>query len=227
MILSPWRYLVLPLLLLLALFVLFDYCGWDLYCSDLFYFPAHGGWIYKHSWWAENLLHKGGRFFIVAITAISLVIIAESFSATSQLKGYRRAALYLVLVIALSTGIVALGKSGINRNCPWGYSRYGGVATYTPLLSAHPFSTAGRGHGFPAGHAAGGFSLVAFYFILREYAPRYATAGLVAAISIGTFFTFCQLVRGAHFISHSIVSLMICWLVSVLVYVFLFNGQLR
>ena len=221
---SYLRHLVLPLLLLSVLFLLFDPLGLDLWCSDRFYFGPQLGWKYKHSWWAEQVIHKGGRYLILSVAAASLLIIAESFSPASMLKRYRRPALYLALCIGLSTGSVAIGKATINRHCPWDCSRYGGSVNYTSIFVA-PDVGSPRGHGFPAGHASGAFSLVAVYFVFYGHRPVWARRGLTLGLILGAIFTFGQLVRGAHFISHSIVTLALCWVISMVVYCFIFKKK--
>lgn len=222
---SYLKHLAIPLLILIGLFLLLDYTGLDLWFSDLFYVPSQGGWKYKHSWWAELVIHRGGRYMIVSIAVVCVILIIESYSEGSIFIQYRRAALYLMLCIGLSTGIVAFGKMSINRHCPWDYSRYGGSVAYTTFFTPSA-ANAPRGHGFPAGHASGGFSLVALYFIFNDYNPRWAKASIILALGVGSLFTFGQLVRGAHFISHSICSLMICWLTSLVLYRSVFNCTL-
>lgn len=222
---STTKHIILPLILVIGLFLIFDYYKLDLWCSDQFYFGPHKKWYYKHSWWAEQLIHRGGRYLIVSIVAACLLLIAESWSTTSQLKHYRHVALYIILCIACSTGTVALGKATINRHCPWDYSRYGGEVPYHGLL-ASPSPSYPKGAGFPAGHASGGFSLVAFYFIFYGRRPKVARYALIASLALGSIFTFGQLVRGAHVISHSVITAALCWFFSLFLYSIIFKYNL-
>lgn len=219
---SYGRHLLAPVVILTLLFVLFESTGLDLWCSDQFYFGAQLGWLYKHSWWAEQLIHRGGRYLILSIAAACMLVVAESFSPASLFRCYRRPALYLALCIGLSTGSVAIGKATINRHCPWDYSCYGGSVPYTSIFSA-PDAHQPRGHGFPAGHASGGYSLMALYFVFYGHRPAWARTSLAFALILGSIYTFGQLVRGAHFVSHSIVTIAICWFISLVVYSVLFN----
>lgn len=222
---STKKHIIFPLILLVGLFLIFDHYGLDLWCSDQFYFGQGKGWYYKHSWWAEQLIHRGGRYLIISIAVTCLLIIAESFSLGSQTRRYRRAALYLLLCIALGTGTVALGKETINRHCPWDYSRYGGNVQYTNLLTP-PAIGSSQGHGFPAGHASGAFSLLGFYFIFYQRQNNIARIALVVSLTLGALFTFGQLVRGAHFVSHSIVSLGLCWFINLFLFCAVFKHDL-
>ncbi len=131
----------------------------------------------------------------------------------------------MALCIGLGTGLVALGKATINRHCPWDYDRYGGEVPYVRLFEPVPDGFK-RGHGFPAGHASGGFSLMGSYFIFYRRRPGLARAGLVLGLVMGTVFGFGQLVRGAHFVSHNFWSAIICWGIALALYRWAFAGRL-
>jgi len=214
------RHLAIPLTLLFALFYLFDGLGWDLLCSDAYFDASLGLWPYKHSWWANELLHDGGRNLILVIAATSLLLFALSFSRHSHWRQARRTTGYLLLCIALGTGLTAVGKKVSHRHCPKQYQRYGGTIPYQPILApnnTHQATTHGdRGRCFPAGHASGAFSLIGLYFIGQRRSRTFALAGLSFSMILGLLFTFGQLVRGAHFISHSIATIILCWTIAVL-----------
>lgn len=215
-----FRHLAIPLPLLFGLFYLFDGRGWDLLCSDVFFDSAQGLWPYKHSWWANELLHDGGRHLIVVIAATGLLLFALSFSHHSHWRQARRVSGYLLLCIALGTGLTAIGKKITHRHCPKHYQRYGGTIPYQPILALNNKRQAttkgGPGRCFPAGHASGAFSLIGLYFIGQRHSRSFAMAGLSFSMILGLLFTFGQLVRGAHFISHSIATLILCWTIAVL-----------
>jgi len=215
---------LLPLLLFVLLAALFELTDLDLLLSDSWYDPA-AGWVYKRSWWAEGVIHQGGKNLVLAAALAALAAWGFSFR-LSRLRPWRRPALFLLLSIGLGTGSVALGKATINRHCPWDYDRYGGVVPYVRLFEPVP---AGHkpGHGFPAGHASGALSLTGGYFIFYGRNRRRALAVLSTGLLLGAAFGFGQLVRGAHFVSHNLWSAAICWLVALLLYVFVFRGRLH
>ena len=213
------RHSLLPLTVLVVAFYLLDGLGLDFLFSDPFYQGTQLGWIYKHSWWANELIHRGGRTLIIGMSATCLLIVIHSLTSASALRSYRRAALYLLLCIGLSTGTAAMGKTLTHRHCPKQYQRYGGSVPYTPILSLnHAPAAPGipTGRCFPAGHASGGFALVALYFVFYRNSRKLAYVGLACGLLLGSIFTFGQLVRGAHFISHSVATLALCWIISLL-----------
>ena len=74
-----------------------------------------------------------------------------------------------------------------------------------------------RNHGkcFPAGHAITGFALMILFFALEKKSHRYLS--LLAAISIGWILGLYQMIKGAHFLSHNLVSMLLCFLVAALI----------
>lgn len=219
-----FRHALLPFLLFVLLAAHFERTDLDLVCSDWFYDPLRHIWPHKRSWWADGLIHRGGRNLVALLALGALTLWGLSFRVV-RLHPWRRAALYLVLVIALGTGSVAAAKALINRHCPWDYDRYGGSVPYTRLFDPAP-SGSKPGHGFPAGHASGALSLMGSYFVFYGRRRRLALAGLAFGLGLGALFGFGQLARGAHFVSHNLWSAAICWYVALLLYAFAFGGRL-
>ena len=184
--------IALPVLAFLS-----EVTGLDHFLSDAWYDPARG-FVLRHSWWAEGLIHDGGRI-LVALAGIAALLV--------WILRKRRAALYLFAAIALSTGTVAILKAMSGRPCPWDLERYGGAGS--------------AGGCFPSAHAATGYSLMALYFVLRGR----RLAGLLLGFGLGTLFGFGQIVRGAHFLSHNLWSAAVCWAVAVALYEGPFRGD--
>lgn len=215
---------VLPVLLLGTAIALFELTDLDLQLSDPFFDAARGGWYLKQNWWTEQAIHRGGRILVFSLGTGSLLAgLGSLFSDT--LRPWRRAALYLTLCIALSTGAVALGKQFIDRHAPWDYDRYGGAIPYRrlfePSAAGHP-----AGHDFPAGHASGGFALTGSYFVFHRSNRRRAWIGLTVGIFAGSLFAFGQQLRGAHFASHNLWTLLICWYAALFLYTAIFRGRI-
>ncbi len=200
---------VYPFLLFALLAILFEGSNIDLSVSDHFYDFHAQAWKFKDAWWSEGLLHLGGRELAVAFFLFPLAVWILSFFRESW-KPWRRSALYLVLAISLGTGSVALVKHIVNRHCPWDIVRYGGDIPYTKLSDTLPASCR-KGNCFPAGHASAGFSLVSGYFIYYRRDKRKALGFLLLGLLVGSLFGFAQIARGAHFVSHNIWSLALCW----------------
>ncbi|WP_169577616.1 phosphatase PAP2 family protein [Sinimarinibacterium sp. CAU 1509] len=194
---------LLPGLSLLTLALFAKLTGLDLWVADRFADGVHG-FPWAHHWLTQKLLHDGGAW-LIRIFAIALLLLAIVRSGA-----VRRAAVYLLAALALTTGSVAVIKQAVDKDCPWSLDRYGGQQP-TLLLVYGTVSGKKPGHCFPGGHSSGGFSLLALYFVARRWRPRDAGKVLVAAAAVGFGFALTQWARGAHFVSHDLTSAAIAW----------------
>jgi membrane-associated PAP2 superfamily phosphatase len=128
---------------------------------------------------------------------------------------------YLLLAVGGSCLLVGFLKKCLAVSCPWEFGIYGGHLAYEDL-NQQLWSRTGSGC-FPAGHASAGYAWVGLYFVCMQ--SRWRWHALVAALGFGALFGFVQQLRGAHFISHDLASLAICWFYSLGLYVCMFRQQ--
>jgi membrane-associated PAP2 superfamily phosphatase len=76
----------------------------------------------------------------------------------------------------------------------------------------------GPGRRLPAGHVSNAFALVGGTFELRAVSTRASRLWLVVVCVLGLVLGLTQLLRGAHFASHSLWTAWICWSLSVLLW---------
>jgi len=176
-----------------------------------------GRWLGRGAWWADSLLHRGGRAAILAVAlVVGLALLASRLR--PSLRAWSRPAGYLLLAMALGWGAVGGLKQVTNIACPLDLEDFGGRRPYVSLLGERPTNQP-RAKCFPGAHAASGFALLAFYFGLRERRPRAARAALLAGLAVGALFSFAQQARGAHFLSHDVWSAFLVWLICAALYI--------
>lgn len=215
-----------PCIFLLLWVLIFEFTDLDLWCSDIFYDFNNGRFYWRDTWWANQLLHKGGLYAIASVVIAALILLVWSFlMRDSRWMEWQRALLFCILSIAIGSGTAGLLKTITNRHYPIHIQRYGGEVPYRKLFQSQP-SGFKRSKGFPAAHASGGYSLMAFYFIFYKRKSLKAYLGLALGIAIGTLFAFGQQVRGVHFASHNIWSVTICWYGSLLLFWYPFRQKM-
>lgn len=203
----------LPLVAFVVLAIVFESTRVDLWLADLVYRWEGGAWTLRRDALVSDVLHKEANSLISAFYAV-LVIVCVTSLRVARLSTYRRGLVYLVTAIAISTLSVALLKDVTHVNCPWSIDRYGGDVPY--LTTWHEILAHGPAvRCFPSGHASSGFALLAFYFFCRRYAPAWRWYAFGLAIAIGVTFGVAQQLRGAHYVSHDVWALAICWFVAV------------
>lgn len=205
-------HLALPMGLVAVAAVLLWHGG-DQRWADLLYRAEGGHWALREHWLTAGLLHRGGKLasLLAACTVVGSYAHALHCPARARL---RLPLLYLLLALVATTTTVSLLKSVTGIDCPWDLVGYGGPHRHHALWQAIPAGQA-AGRCFPAGHASAGYAWVSLYFFahLLEQ-PRRARAGLVVGILAGAVLGLGQQLRGAHFLSHDLASLAVCWSVS-------------
>ncbi|WP_168188034.1 phosphatase PAP2 family protein [Hahella sp. CCB-MM4] len=212
-------YWFLPLFLFLISNLLLEYENLDIELADAIFSWEGYHWFLRNFWITNNLIHSGGRALVGLLVVLVLLGLASTWIFPT-LRHYRPGLIYLFTVVALSLSLVSLFKHITHINCPWDLQRYGGNYPYHPLYDAI-FSTSG-GSCFPAGHASGGYAWVALYFFCVMYKYQWRRAALMFGLILGLTFGIAQQLRGAHFLSHDIWTLCICWYTSLSIYHFFF-----
>lgn len=205
--------LLLPLwLLALPLLLWLGPGGVDhLWASTLFSWSG-GAWTLKHAWWSEHLIHQGGRRLVILAALVMLAWIAWAHWRNRNALLKRRIG-YVFLTSLLSTVLVSTLKHSISAQCPWDQLDFGGsqaaVGWWQGWLSAQSAE-----HCFPAGHASSGFGWLGLVFAFQS--GRWRWPAIAIPLLIGPIFAFDQQLRGAHFLSHDLMTLSLCWTVAVL-----------
>ena len=204
----------LPLAAFCLALVSIQLFGIDQRLADVLFAGEGHAWALKDAFITERLLHRGGHHLSLAAWLVAFVIWIGSLWGVRHQR-WRRPLAYLVVASLLSTTLVAWIKGWSNMDCPWDLVRYGGRRPFIGLLDVKPLGL-GRGVCFPAAHASAGYCWLALYFFLAVVRPRLRMLGLLTGLALGLLFGIGQQLRGAHFLSHDLWSLAICWTVSLL-----------
>lgn len=182
-----------------------------------FFDPVSGVFPLRYNIFLETVLHQWTKYVVVLIACLATAGFMLSFI-VPPLKPQRRLLLFLVLSLTLAPTAVSGLKLISNKHCPWDLEEFGGFLPYTRLLEPTPPGLK-PGNCFPAGHASTGFVLMAFYFAGRARRRAVlARAGLVTGLAAGTALGVGRMLQGAHFLTHTLWSAVVCWTVMALLY---------
>ncbi|HHW4680161.1 MAG TPA: phosphatase PAP2 family protein, partial [Xylella taiwanensis] len=186
--------------------------GGDHWLADLLYRLEGEQWLLKQHWITEYLIHRVGKWLTIAAALCLLGGALVGSWKRSVTCDYVRPSLYVVMTLVLSTSLVSLAKRFTGMDCPWDLVRYGGELPFIGLFeSRHGLEASGC---FPAAHASVGYAWVCLYFAAWVLCPTWRWLGLMIGLVAGLTFGISQQLRGAHFLSHDLWSLTICWLVA-------------
>jgi len=193
------------LLLLLA----WEATGMDLRLAH--FSGSASGFALREHWFLEGWLHQGGR---LAGWTASLALCAAVWWPVGWLKQLDMNERLRLAVIPLISALAVVTFKGLSAaSCPWDLTDFGGVARYVSHWHGFIASDGGSGHCFPAGQASSGFCFVGGYFVLHPRMPRIGWAWLAASVTVGFALGIAQQLRGAHFMSHTLWTGALCWMV--------------
>lgn len=214
--------LIIPLFLVI-LAVITEYGGVDLWLSAHFYDPQFHFWPLRNHWLTEGILHTGGQYLDKAAGLAWLVTFVSSFF-NQHLKPFRKLLVFFLFSVAAGPILVWIVKHLTHIYTPWDLQLFHGNQPYIRLFDSVP-SGASIGYAFPAGHASGGFAFMGLYFVFLHYKPAYRFHALCLGLFLGFLFGLGQQMRGAHFMSHDIFSLVTCWYASLGIYIIFYYSE--
>ena len=200
----------LPLAILPVMLLIFEPTGLDFYLQDIVWDPTGGGhWVIDaHAEWPRLLFYRIPRWIVMG-AGVSAVLVWLAGFCIESFRCWRRRSLFVALSIALVPGAVGALKASTNVHCPTQLTRYGGDEPYDGIAARlfHPVETATRGRCFPAGHASGGFALLALGWIAET--RRFRLVGWSFGLLAGTVLGAYQMAKGVHFMSHTLATMLL------------------
>ena len=175
----------------------------DLWVSALFYRAGSGFFLADAP--PVRLIFRSAPYITVAFVLFAAAAGARHYVAGRTLLGCdARAALYLVLALAIGPGLLVntVLKDHWGRARPSQIVAFGGDKQFTPALL--PARQCERNCSFSSGHAALGFSLVAFAFLAPDRRRR--RRAVAAAVAAGSLLGLARMAQGGHFLSDVVFS---------------------
>ena len=207
-----------PAVILLAfVFALFELTPLDLWVQDHLYdFDNHQ--------WLVDAKAKTPRLFFYNLPKALLFFFGFSLLVICGVRGsvrdkilksrFRRVELWVVFLTMLTAPIlISTSKATTNVFCPKDIRRYGGEMPYVRVCESYPENDhpKKRGRGFPAGHASGGFALLSLAGLART--RRGMAVGIAIGIGMGGMMGIYQMLKGAHYLSHTLITAIFCWVI--------------
>lgn len=188
----------------LLLLVAWEASGADMVVTRWFGSPE--GFALRDHVFSQRVMHDGGRLLAWAVLAL---LVWDCWRPILPGPSRRMRAFGIGVVLALILAVPAL-KWASATSCPWDLAEFDGVAAYVPHWQLG-VTDGGPGRCFPAGHAVAAFAYLGLFFQWRPHHGRLARALLWGVVLLGLAFGSAQLVRGAHFVSHTAWSAWLCW----------------
>lgn len=210
-------------LILLALILLvFQRYDIDAFVQNYFYAPSASNasphWLVsEENRPLEFVFHELLKVPIYLVGIVSLLALAASFF-TARLVVLRPRLMVVLLSVIVVPLCISVAKHMTNIYCPSQLAMYGGLYPHVMTFDAYPadFIQVKHGKCYPAAHASAGFALMSLCFLFAT--RRRQILAWLSGMTLGWIMGVYQMLKGAHFLSHTLVTMCCSWLLILLCY---------
>ena len=208
--------LVIGLLFLFATLLAFESTNLDIVIQRLFYQEPQHAWLLSSSDKVMRLIfYDGIKAILILFSLLLLTLIVLSKLPGRRVKLDVGPLLVVLLSMITVPSLVAELKQITNVACPKNTVQFGGPVRGIPLFARYSdFNRPIKQQKcFPAAHASAGFSLMSLMFLFSTRRNR--RIALAFGCITGCIMGLYKMALGDHFLSHTIVSMEIAWIVVV------------
>ena len=208
--------ILVTLVLLAGSFALFQFTELDIQVQDPLYDFTRQHWVVdKNASLPRLLFYTGPKLAIIVFGVgllLPLICPKRWRSAWGKLPWPTVRAWCVLTCLVIVPSVIGMMKARSDIYCPWALDRYGGMKPYHHFFDPLPAGLEPDcGKCFPAGHASGGFALMSLGLLFNTRRGRWLgfSVGMICGWTMGIY----QMLKGAHFLSHTITTMLLAVLV--------------
>lgn len=211
------RQILLTTVILLLLGTLFQIIDIDLWFQDYLYDFPHKHWLIDRTNPVTKFIFYDGIKIAFIIFIMCIIGSLIFFRKSNLVNEYKTGLLIVVFSAILIPVFIGTLKATTNTPCPKNITHYNGTYPYVTFLGHYPatFHQSGTIKCFPAGHASGGFALLSLFFLFKKKKNRLIAVAI--SMTIGWSIGFYKILIGDHFLSHTIYSMVLAWLLILII----------
>ena len=211
------RQIVLTLAVILLALLFFEFTNTDLYIEDLFYnAQTHKWFLDKHEAFWKFIFYDGIKKALLLL-GVAILLILLFLRKKPLVQEYKKGLMIVLLAGMFVPVFIGSLKAFTNTPCPCDLKIYNGTYPDVKVLESYPedFTQKSKIKCWPAGHASGGFALMAFFFFFKTQKNRNRGLlwGLITGWSMGSY----KMIIGDHFFSHTLMTMLFAWLIILII----------
>ena len=202
------------LVLIIALFELSDL---DIFIQSFFYNFENKTWLIQKNDATFKLFFYDGIKVALIVFAICILFSLILLGKKKLIQEYKKGLIIVLLSAIFVPLIIASLKSMTNTPCPCNIEHFNGPYPNIKVFESYPkdFIQQSKAKCWPAGHASGGFALMALFFLFKT--PSNQKKALTFGLAIGWSMGLYKMFIGDHFLSHTIITMLIAWIIILLI----------
>lgn len=211
------RQIIYTLISLLLVIILFEISNIDLNVQNYFYNFSTNKWLIdRDNPILKFIFYDGIKILLISFLVI-LFLSAVFFRKKTIIQKYKKGIILVVASGVIIPSLVGALKYVTNLPCPRNIENFQGNRPYVKIFDNRLQNNENlkRSRCWPAGHSSGGFALLSLFFLFKTVKAQ--KISILFALTIGWLMGLYKMMIGDHFLSHTIVTMILAWLVILLV----------
>mgnify|MGYP000529464363 FL=1 len=211
------KQIVITAFLLIAVIALFQFSNLDIFVQSFFYDFDKKSWLIDKNEPILKFFFYDGIKNLLLLFGVAILLSLIFFRKNSLVQEYKKGLIIVLLSAIFVPVIIGSLKAITNTPCPCNIVYFNGTYPEKKVFDSYPkdFVQKSKVKCWPAGHASGGFALMALFFLFKtpKNQKRALVAALIIAWSMGTY----KMLLGDHFISHTVITMLMAWLIILII----------
>ena len=211
------NHIIITAFLLIAVITLFQFSNLDIFIQSFFYnFDTKNWLIDKNEPILKFFLYDGIKNLLI-LFAVAILFSLIFLRKKELIQEYKKGLIIVLLSAIFVPVIIGSLKAISNTPCPCNLVNFNGTYPDTKVFDSYPkdFIQTSKAKCWPAGHASGGFALMALFFLFKT--PKNQKRALAAALVIAWSMGLYKMLLGDHFLSHTIITTIMAWLIILII----------
>ena len=209
--------IIITAFLLIAVIALFQLTELDIFVQNFFYNFETQNWIIDKNEPILKFFFYDGIKILFIIFDVSILFSLIFLRKNKLIQEYKKGLIIVFLSGVSVPLIIGSLKDITNTPCPCNIVHFNGVYPEKKVFDHYPkeFIQKSKAKCWPAGHASGGFALMALFFLFKT--PKNQKRALIGALIIGWSIGTYKMLLGDHFLSHTLITMLIAWLIILII----------
>ena len=219
------KQIVITAFLLIAVIALFQFSNLDIFVQSFFYDFDKKSWLIDKNEPILKFFFYDGIKNLLLLFGVAILLSLIFFRKNSLVQEYKKGLIIVLLSAIFVPVIIGSLKAITNTPCPCNIVYFNGTYPDKKVFDSYPkdFIQKSKVKCWPAGHASGGFALMALFFLFKT--PKNQKKALFVALIIGWSMGTYKMLLGDHFFSHTIITMLMAWLIILIIVKFIQTKQ--
>jgi membrane-associated PAP2 superfamily phosphatase len=211
------KQMIITAILLIAVITLFQFSELDIFVQNFFYNFDTKNWLIDKNEPLLRLFFYSGIKNLLILFAVLILLSLIFLRKKRFVQEYKKGLIIVLLSAIFVPLIIGSLKAVTNTPCPANITHFDGTYPEHKVFDSYPkdFVQTSKVRCWPAGHASGGFALMALFFLFKT--PKNQKRALVAALIVGWSMGTYKMLLGDHFLSHTIITMLMAWLIILII----------